>query len=190
MKLSPTAAWKRLNVGAALCGRPGRQGAHAGALLLLLLLGAFPARAAIDPFYQNLLRDGEHAYDRKDYDAAARDLRLACFGMLDEPRQLADCLMRLALTQDRRNDIDGFRETFQRLVEIEERFQGYSQAELAPELRAALEQRLAAHMPAATLAGATAFRSTLPAKPPQGRQRRPRHRRRAPASPRSAIPLL
>ncbi|HEY7213186.1 MAG TPA: hypothetical protein VIC28_01085 [Thermoanaerobaculia bacterium] len=134
-------------------------------LLLLLLLAAWPARAAVDPFYQTLLREGEHAYDRKDYQAAAHDLRLACFGMLDEPRQLADCLARLALAQDRLNDVEAFRDTFQRLVEIEERFKAYSQAELTPELRAGLEQRLAARLPAATLAGAPAFRSTIPAKP-------------------------
>ncbi len=134
-------------------------------LSLLLLLAAFPARAAIDPFYQTLLRDGQHAYDRKDYRTAAHDLRLACFGMLDEPRQLADCLVRLALAQDQLDDVNAFRETFQRLVEIEERFKAYSQADLAPELRAGLEQRLAARIPAATLAGAPAFRSTIPAKP-------------------------
>lgn len=134
-------------------------------LLLLLLLAAWPAWAAVDPFYQTLLRDGQHAYDRKDYQAAAHDLRLACFGMLDEPRQLADCLARLALAQDRLNDVEAFRDTFQRLVEIEERFKAYSQAELAQELRAGLEQRLAARIPAATLAGAPAFRSTMPAKP-------------------------
>jgi tetratricopeptide (TPR) repeat protein len=134
-------------------------------LLLLLLLAAWPARAAVDPFYQTLLREGEHAYDRKDYQAAAHDLRLACFGMLDEPRQLADCLARLALAQDRLNDVEAFRDTFQRLVEIEERFKAYSQAELTPELRGSLEQRLAARLPAATLAGAPAFRSTIPAKP-------------------------
>jgi hypothetical protein len=133
--------------------------------LLLLLLAALPAGAAIDPFYLSLLRDGQHAYDRKDFAAAARDLRLACFGMLDEPRQLADCLARLALAQDRLNDVDGFRETFRRLADAEERFQAYSQAELAPELRAGLEQRLAARLPAATLAAAPAFRSTLPVKP-------------------------
>jgi hypothetical protein len=132
---------------------------------MFLLLSAVPARAAVDPFYQTLLRDGQHAYDRKDYEAAARDLRLACFGMLDEPRQLADCLVRLALAQDRLNEVEAFRDTFQRLVDIEERFKAYSQAELAPELRAGLEQRLAARIPAATLAAAPAFRSTIPAKP-------------------------
>jgi hypothetical protein len=134
-------------------------------LPLLFLSVALPSQAAIDPFYQSMLRDGQAAYDRKDYASAARVLRLACFGMLDEPRQLADCLARLALAQDHANDVEGFRETFQRLVDIEERFKAYSQAELAPDLRAGLEQRLAVRVPPATLAAAPAFRSTLPVKP-------------------------
>jgi hypothetical protein len=134
-------------------------------LLAFMLLAALPAGAAVDPFYQSLLRDGQSAYDRKDYAAAARDLRLACFGMLDEPRLLADCLARLALAQDRLNSAEAFRETFQRLADLEQRFKAYSQGELALELRTALEQRLAARLPAATLAAAPAFRSTLPAKP-------------------------
>ncbi|HEX4495828.1 MAG TPA: hypothetical protein VIE43_09190 [Thermoanaerobaculia bacterium] len=152
-------------VGAALRGRPGRQGAHLGAPLVLLLLAALPALAAVDPFYQSLLRDGQLAFDRKDYPTAARTLRLACFGMLDEPHPLTDCLARLALAQDGAGQLDGFRETFTRLAEVEDRFKGYSQAELPAELRAALEARLAARLPAATLAAAPAFRSTLAKKP-------------------------
>jgi hypothetical protein len=98
--------------------------------------------------------------------------------MLDEPRPLAECLSRLALAQDGAGDVEGFRETFRRLTEVEDRFKGYSQAEMAPELRAALEARLAARIPAATLAGAPAFRSAparkgavttlvIPEKPPE-----------------------
>jgi hypothetical protein len=137
---------------------------HLSAALLLLLLAAAPA-AAIDPFYQGLLRDGQHAFDRKDYARAARDLRLACFGMLDEPKPLADCLAHLALAQDRAEDVEGFRDTFQRLVELEDRFKAYSQGDLTPELRATLESRVAARVPAATLNTAPAFRSTAPANP-------------------------
>ena len=133
---------------------------------LALLLAALPAGAAIDPFYQGLLRDGQQALDRKDYTNAARQLRLACFGMLDEPRALADCLSRLALAQDGAGDVEGIRETFRRLAEVEDRFKGYSQGEIPPELRTALETRLAARIPAATLAGAPAFRSTQVKKPP------------------------
>jgi tetratricopeptide (TPR) repeat protein len=135
-------------------------------LLLGLLLAPMPAQATVDPFYQGLLRDGQLAFDRKEYATAARALRLACFGMLDEPRPLADCLSRLALAQDGAGDATGFRETFQRLVDVEDRFKGYSQGELPPELRAALEARLAARLPAATLAGAPAFHSIQAKKNP------------------------
>ncbi|HSU82506.1 MAG TPA: hypothetical protein VLR69_08805 [Thermoanaerobaculia bacterium] len=134
--------------------------------LLLMLLAASPVLAAIDPFYQGLLRDGQLSLDRKDYPNAARQLRLACFGMLDDPRPLADCLSRLVLAQDGANDLEGLRETFRRLTEVEDRFKGYSQADIAPELRAAVEARLAARIPAATLAGAPAFRSTQGKKTP------------------------
>jgi hypothetical protein len=138
----------------------------AGAPLLLLLLASAPALAAVDPFYQGLLRDGQLSYDRKDYPAAARQLRLACFGMLDDPQPLADCLSRLVLAQDGAGDVEGVRETFGRLIEVEDRFKGYSQGEIAPELRAALEARLAARIPAATLAAAPAFRSAQGKKTP------------------------
>ena len=138
-------------------------------LPLLLLAASIPqtSNAAIDPFYQSMLRDGQTAFERKDYTAAVRNLRLACFGMLDEPKVLADCLARLALAQDRANDVDGFLGTFQRLADVEERFKAYSQGNLPPELRAGLEQRLAARLPASTLQGApAAFRPPAAAAMP------------------------
>ena len=133
-------------------------------LLTLAPLSSGAASAVVDPFYQSLLRDGQHAFDRTDYAAAARDMRLACFGMLDQPRPLADCLARLALAQDRLEDVEGFSATFQRLVEVEDRFKAYSQGDVSPELRALLEQRVAVRIPAATLAGIPAF-SALARKP-------------------------
>ncbi|PYQ65557.1 MAG: hypothetical protein DMF53_05270 [Acidobacteria bacterium] len=134
-------------------------------LCLLLLLAAPAAAAAVDPFYLSLLRDGRQAFDRKDYAGASRLLRLACFGMLDEPKTLADCLARLALAQDRAEDVDGFRDTFRRLVEVEERFNAYTQGGVAPELRAVLEPRLVARLPAATLESEPAFRPLVAKKP-------------------------
>ena len=144
-------------------------------LAALVVGGGTAADAAVDPFYQTLLRDGQQAYERKDFATAARELRLACFGMLEEPATLADCLAHLALAQDAAADLEGFRETFRRLTEVEERFKGYSQGEIAPELRATLETRLAARIPAATLAGLPAFHSAAqgrkapgaPAAPPK-----------------------
>jgi hypothetical protein len=136
------------------------------ALPLFLLAGGAHPVAAADPFYLELLRDGTHAYDRGEYPAAARSLRLACFGMLDEPKALAACMARLALAQDKAADVTGFNETFVRLTETEDRFQAYSQADLPAEIRAALEQRVAARVPAATLARSpAAFRAQTARKP-------------------------
>jgi tetratricopeptide (TPR) repeat protein len=130
----------------------------AGTLLQLSWMGWAGIAYAADPFYTGMLRDGIQAYDRKDYATAARELRLACFGMLDEPKPLAGCLIRLAVAQDREGNSVGFGDTFRLLLDVEEQFGGYSQAEVPPDLRAALEQRLVATMPASTLESVAAFR--------------------------------
>lgn len=159
---------------------------------LALLAAALPLSAA-DLFYLDLLRDGTHAFDRGDHATAARHLRLACFGMLDEPKLLGECLARLALAQDKSSDVAGFRETFSRLVEVEERFQGYSQSSLPPAVRTALEQRMAALIPAPTLAASPstlrgsagrkpeAQASKPPAAKPQTDKPQPIERAAAPA---------
>jgi hypothetical protein len=147
-----------------------RLGLAAFLALSVAAAAPLPLRAT-DPFYLELLRTGLFAYNRKEYVLAARNLRLACFGMLDEPKTLAACLVRLALAQDKAADKNGFRESFRRLVEIEERFQAYSQADLPAEVRAALEQRLPALIPAATLAGApAAFRPSAGGKADHGKR--------------------
>ncbi|HYN19990.1 MAG TPA: hypothetical protein VE078_03445 [Thermoanaerobaculia bacterium] len=155
-------------------------------LALLILLSARPApaatgmTAALDPFYQNLLREGIQDFDRGDFAASSRTLRIACFGMLDDPAALAGCLSRLALAQDRAEDGDGFQETFRRIVEVEERFQAYTKTELPAEVRSALEQRLAARIPAATLRSVPSFQRLAgqkaqgpPGKEPKRRQSEP-----------------
>lgn len=128
-------------------------------LLALVLLAAVRPAAAADPFYDSLLRQGVQQYDREEFVDAAQTLRLACFGLLDEPLVLGGCLSRLALAQDRATDAEGFQDTFRRLAEVEERFQGYTRATLPPEVRTALEQRLAVRIPASTLRSIPAFRA-------------------------------
>jgi hypothetical protein len=172
----------------------------AGLLALTGALTGTPALFAVDPFYLGLLRDGIHAYDRKDYAVAARDLRLACFGMLNEPKPLMECLIRLGLAQDKSSDTEGFRETFRRIAEIEERFGGYAQAEVPPEIRTALEQRLAAVIPASTLASVPAFRGLTgtksqaaqapapPAEPRAPGRRAPGRRAHTPSRPPETAP--
>lgn len=161
--------------------------------LLVLTASVLPLRAEIDPFYQSLLREGVQQYDLGNFAASARTLRLACFGMLDEPAVLGGCLSRLALAQDRNGDGDGFLETFRRLSEVEERFQGYTRADLTPELRADLERRLVARVPVAALRSAAPFRALadrkVETKPAGGDTANPgRSRRGQTASPQATPP--
>jgi tetratricopeptide (TPR) repeat protein len=153
--------------------------------LFLILLSGPAAVAAPDSFYQNLLREGLQDYDRGNFAAASQTLRIACFGMLDDPLALAGCLSRLALAQDRAEDGDGFQETFRRIVEVEERFQAYSKAELPAEIRSALEQRLAARIPAATLRSIPSFQrlASLKAQGAPGKEPKRRAETSGEASP-------
>lgn len=159
-------------------------------LIVLAVAAAPPLFAAIDPFYQSLLREGVLQYDRGDYAASSRTLRIACFGMLDEPKALAGCLSRLALAQDRIDDAEGFQDTFRRLAEVEERFQAYTGAELPAETRAALEQRLAARIPAATLRSIAAFRPLADRKEAQSKPADTKRRGQADPPPASSPPRV
>ncbi|HYH45357.1 MAG TPA: hypothetical protein VEG34_06680, partial [Thermoanaerobaculia bacterium] len=146
---------------------------------------------ASDPFYTALLRDGILAYDRGAFGDAARDLRLACFGLLDEPEALAVCLVRLAVAQGAAGDAEGFQATFRRVVEVEERFGAYARAELPPAVRAAFEERVGKAIPAATLAAVPAFQrlARKPEAPPSDQKtREPRPAARPPAPAPAAAP--
>jgi len=117
--------------------------APATLVAVLALAGATLAAAqpAADPFYLGLLREGRTSLARGDAARAAKELRVACFGLLDQPPLLGECLVRLALAQGELGDRDAFGETFDRIEAIEERFQAYTLAALSPEERKAFEDR-------------------------------------------------
>ncbi len=126
------------------------------ALLLAAALAPSAARGA-DPFYLQLMEEGARAHARGDHATAARRLRIACFGLLDEPDLLSPCLVRLGLAQASAGDGDGFAETFQRLVEVEERLGGFSRSPIPEAERAAFERQLVARIPAAELRSSPLF---------------------------------
>lgn len=128
--------------------------------VLAATLSPTAARAA-DPFYENLMRKGQDEYNRREYGPAVRSLRLACFGFLEEPTLLAVGLTRLALAQGAAGDDQGFEATFRRLVEVEERFDAWTEADMTPGLRDDLRRLVLRRVPAATLA-ATPFAGFLP----------------------------
>ena len=142
------------------------------------LAQADAARAA-DPFYTRLMETGILSYARSDYRTAAEDLRLACFGLLEEPVTLAECLTYLALAQAELADVPAFTHTFERILEIERMFQAFSQLDLRGELRQSLEDRLVSWVPYEVLDRSPVFRDVARRKraveilemPPEERRR-------------------
>jgi hypothetical protein len=126
-------------------------------LLLAGLIYSQVAAAEVDRFYLDLLHEGTQNFQRGDFIVAARQLRIACFGMLDDPVQLASCLVRLGMAQTGAGDNDGFRDTFKRLAEAQDRFGAYAKATLPPDLRAAYEQKAVSVVPPQLLGSSAYF---------------------------------
>jgi hypothetical protein len=148
--------------------------------------------AQIDPFYADLERDAAVAAARGDAGNAARLYRIACFGMLDEPVRLAACTVRLAIQQAKANDPEAFRDSFSRLATVEERFQGWTLADLSSEERSELARRAAALLPRETLGaipGVAALAATIqPATAERASPRAEGRRESRPAPPEAASP--
>ena len=125
---------------------------------LLAAPGRPAAAQSVDPFYQSLYDDASRSAAAGRYNAAAKDFRLACFGMLDLPVRLGDCLARLAVAQAESGAGDELDETVRRLVDVERRFQGYSRAALPAALKRQLESHLERTAPTESLAGVAAFK--------------------------------
>jgi len=119
---------------------------------------ALPALAQEpDPFYTSMLREGTQELARGDAERALEDLRIACFGLLEQPPLLGQCLVRVALAQGKLGEREEFVETFRRLEEIEERFGAYGAAGLGPAERADFEQLAIDWVPAQILSTSPRF---------------------------------
>ena len=104
-----------------------------GALLGLALLVGYPtsaalAQAAPHPFYERLLADGSRSLLGGDHQTAARQLRLAAFGLLDDPVSLVEALVQLSLAQVALQDEPGASESISRVLDAERRFGAYAAA--------------------------------------------------------------
>lgn len=124
---------------------------------LTLLLAAPVALQAAHPYYERQLDRGSQALAREDYAAATRSLRLAAFGLLDEPTVLARCLVGLALAERGAGDVAATRETVDRVLDLEGRFGAYSDADLEADLAARFTALLVDVVPAERLRSVPAF---------------------------------
>lgn len=131
---------------------------------LLAALVVFPslgpvASASIDPAYDQLLRTGVSALQRGDAEIAAKYLRLAVFGFLDEPARATEGLVHLALAQAEIPESEaGLRSAVERILYLEEEFAGYREASLDAATRNAFERVLASEVPAESFLHLDAFR--------------------------------
>jgi hypothetical protein len=107
-------------------------------LLAATAILAIPAlaRGSVDPFYDRLYREGLNARAAGENVLAAKKLRLACFGMLDDPPSLAACVGQLALVEAARDENQPLRESIDRLLELERLFQALTKATAAGGLSA------------------------------------------------------
>lgn len=158
----PTSATSRHRHRAA-CGlaRRGLPAILFGPLLLAPLLFPSPA-AAVDTFYVRLFDDGRVLATDGQPRRAADTLRLACFGMLEEPSALAPCLAHLLLALDAAEaGADDLEAVVDRLLEVEQRFQGWSGADAryapGPQLRARVDALLERYAAADNLARTPGF---------------------------------
>ena len=129
------------------------------AFLFLLLLGvaAGPAPGTVDSFYRARMANGVRAFEQGNWEVAARQLRIACFGHLEEPPELVEGLVRLAIAEARLGDEDAFRRAFSRIIELEERFAAYGSARLPAALAQQFESLAAGLVPSQALRSAGTF---------------------------------
>jgi tetratricopeptide (TPR) repeat protein len=116
-----------------------------------------PAAAEVHPFYDQRLAAGVLALSQGDAAGAERDLRIAAFGLLDEPVRLVVALAHLALAEQGTADAAGLDETLQRLLEVERSFGVWAAAEVPPATRAAIEAALVERVPESGLAAVPVF---------------------------------
>ena len=116
-------------------------GRLAAVVVLGMTLGAGTALAAPpSEFYLNLLRRGIASLAQGRNDVAARELRIAAFGLLEHVDRFQLAEIHLAIASDRlKNEADA-RAAAQRVVNAERVRQSYAALELSPETRAAFEK--------------------------------------------------
>lgn len=125
------------------------------ALLAIPWLAVTAASASPDTFYVDLLRSGEANRRSGRPEAAVRELRIAAFGLLDEPQLLTEAVAELALAASDSGDAEGFRRAVDRIIDLERLAGTYST--LSGERRRALDERLVAEATAELLSSVPAF---------------------------------
>lgn len=139
---------------------------HAFVLVLSIsFLGAAPRAQAADEFYTTRLRAGQDALRAKRNAEAVDLLRIAAFGLLEQPPLLMEALSCLTVAQSRAGRIEAVDVTLLRMVEVERQIPSYARATLDPAVRAEFEALARKRLPPETSASVPALVGAS-AKPP------------------------
>ncbi len=116
------------------------------AVVLLTVLAPSASQAA-DGFYAARLQDGKLAFQTGSAAEAADLLRVACFGLMDQPDLLSEGLVWLVLAQQKLGRGSETDATLRRFLDVEKRFAVYAKVALPAEVRKAFEAVLKARVP-------------------------------------------
>jgi hypothetical protein len=98
-----------------------------------------PAADAPDAFYLSRLTIGKQELTAGRAAEGADNLRVASFGLLDRPETLSECLVWLAIAQQRSGRSAGADATLRRFQSVQTLFPSWSRLDLAPEMRSEFE---------------------------------------------------
>ncbi len=114
-----------------------------------------------DDFSLERLRTGEEAFRENRIPEAVDQLRIACFGLLDQASPLSECLVNLTLAFDAAKRPADVEATLNRFLDAERLFSAYAKADLRPETRRRFEAVLLARVPVETIVSVPSLASVV-----------------------------
>lgn len=121
------------------------------ALFCAVVLTSVPAFAA-DEFYQEQLRAGKADFQANRIPQATDELRIAAFGLLEQPVLLAETLARLAVAQHALGQNTEAARTIDRFIDVERKFSPYATVELEAAVKTKFEELVMKQVPRQMLA--------------------------------------
>lgn len=121
-----------------------------GRVFLASILVALPMLAA-DDFYEQQLRIGKADAQTNQLARAADELRVAAFGLMQQPALLQEALARLAVVESAMGQTEELQKTIDRFILIEQRFAPYQTVQLEAPVRAKFEELVVKQIPKPTL---------------------------------------
>ncbi len=128
----------------------------------VMLSSVVLAKGGIDPFYLSLLEEGKRDLQSQEWINAGETLRIACFGMLEEPEFLVECLVWLSVAEQQYKADEAYLKTFGRILRLEEQYSAYSKASLTDPQRESFKETVLRKVPRSVLDTSATFSQWIP----------------------------